>query len=307
MLSVLEAASRAASAEAASAETSSSAAEASASADAPAEEAAPDEGASATEVLVVRLPAFGEGVATVAAKVSDFFRFHPVTAGNGAAVHLPQLAFPAGRAAAFAEFGQDGNQGDDEEGGEQQRPFLRAIRFFAGLHGVLQMATHGLYAAGHAPVPVIAGKGFQHVAFLYPLADGIGQRSLQAVAGGELHAAFAGDEEDDQPVVASFLAHAVAIAQLVGELEAVAAFDIFHGYGQHLDAGGLLQAVQRAVHPGHGGGRQDAVGVGDVAPPVLQMHHGNVLHPVGACQHGDGGHEGGKQQKKFLCHAVGFK
>ena len=108
-----------------------------------------------------------------------------------------------------------------------------------------------------------------HFACLDAFADGIGQRSFQAIAGIELDTTLVGDKQDDQSVVFAFLSHAPRVEQTVAEVEIVFIANAGNNGYDALYARLLLQPVKHTVDAVAGRYVEDVLGVGDVTGLVL--------------------------------------
>ena len=119
-----------------------------------------------------------------------------------------------------------------------------------------------------------------HVAGLDTLANGIGQGTLQTVAGIELDAPLVGDEQDDQPVVFAFLAYAPCVEQFVAEVEAGGLAYAGHNGYDGLNARLLFQTVEHAVYTVRGGCNKDTLRVACVSELILDVYFGQVVGRV---------------------------
>ena len=150
------------------------------------------------------------------------------------------------------------------------------------------VSAYGFYTGYHPFIPVVFTEIRIHVPFLDAFADGIRQASFQSVTGRELNAPFAGDQQNDQSVVTTFLADTVFLSQPEGEVETVASFNLFHSDYQCLDTGLFFEGKEGGIHDSYRFGRQDTVRIADIPFGILQMDQWNVFYLVFLCLQGNG-------------------
>ena len=155
-----------------------------------------------------------------------------------------------------------------------------------------EYAADGRDAVEHTLVVVPLLESGQDILRLYAFADGVGQDTFQSVAGAEDDAPLVEHEQYEQSVVV-LLADAPPGEEVGGEEVGRGVANRFESYDSHLRGVDPLQVEEHLVEPGHGFGREYAVGVAHKPAAVGLVDVGHLLGRIsGRTQQGD------KEQKQ---------
>ena len=174
---------------------------------------------------------------------------------------------------------RDHDETDDDQEDRPRRKFPAAVAAEVDL-AAFENRGRSRNARDHARAVIAFAKSGKHIVELDAFAECVGKDAFEAAARDETDFPQILHEQDAQTVVAFGAAHAPTAEQVDGERKRIAAGDVVDGNDGDLSKAPLAQGSANGIDARHGAGRQDAVRIGDITPPVHLLDIGNLLRAI---------------------------